>query len=138
MVANIDLGPTILELAGATIPDTMQGESFVPVMQGKGEGRTAPFFYEYFQEKYAPCIPTLLSIRTPEWKYISYPHESAEEGNFDELYHLKRDPKELKNMIHSPEAAEQLEKMQQLLEDAKKQYDHNEPPYKYESPKKKK
>ena len=134
MVANIDLGPTILELAGAEIPESMQGESFVPMMQGKAEGRTAPFFYEYFQERYAPGIPTLLSIRTPDWKYIHYPHESAEEGNFDELYHLGTDPHELKNLIHSPEAAVQLKEMKQLLEDAKKHHAYTAPPYRYEPP----
>ncbi len=134
MVANIDLGPTILELAGATIPKTMQGESFVPVMQGKAEGRTAPFFYEYFQEKYAPAIPTMLSIRAPDWKYISYPHASTEEGNFDELYHLNKDPDEIKNLIHSPEAAVQLKKMKSLLEEARERYGYTEPPYKYEPP----
>jgi N-acetylglucosamine-6-sulfatase len=134
MVANIDIGPTISELAGAEVPKTMQGESFVPVMKGEAEGRTSPFFYEYFQEKYAPAIPTMLSIRTPEWKYVSYPHESAEEGNFGELYNLRKDPKELKNMIHSPEVASQLRKMERLLENAKKQYAYTEPPYKYEAP----
>jgi len=135
MVANIDIGPTILELAGATTPETMQGESFVSVMTGDTQGRKAPFFYEYFQEKYAPGIPTILSIRTPDWKYIALPYESAEEGNIDELYHISKDPKELKNRIHSPEAAAQLKKMKQLLEDAKKQYDYTEPPYKYAPPK---
>ena len=133
LVANIDIGPTILELAGARIPKTMQGESFVPVMEGKASGRTSPFFYEYFQEKYAPGIPTILSVRTPEWKYISYPYESAENGNFDELYHLSRDPKELNNLIHSPEAAMRLEKMKKLLDDALEQYDYVAPPYKYEN-----
>jgi N-acetylglucosamine-6-sulfatase len=134
MVANIDIGPTILELAGAKIPKTMQGESFVPVMKGKANGRTSPFFYEYFQEKYAPGIPTILSVRTPEWKYVSYPYESVEEGNFGELYHLKKDPKELKNLIHVSEMAPQLKKMEYLLKKAKEQYQYNEPPYKYEVP----
>jgi len=136
MVANIDIGPTLLELAGAKTPKTMQGESFVPVMEGKAEGRTDPFLYVYFQEKYAPSFPTMLSIRTPDWKYIHFPYEDASIGNFDELYHLEKDPKELKNLIHSPEAAAQLKKMQQLLERAKVQYDYTEPPYKYEPPQK--
>jgi len=136
MVANIDIGPTLLELAGAKIPKTMQGESFVPVMERKAAGRTAPFFYEYFQEKYAPAIPTMLSIRTPEWKYIHLPYEDAADGNFDELYRLDKDSNEMHNLIHSPEAAAQLKKMQQLLEDAKAQYGYTEPPYKYEPPKK--
>jgi N-acetylglucosamine-6-sulfatase len=135
MVANIDIGPTLLELTGAEMPVTMQGESFVPVMEGKAEGRTEPFFYEYFQEKYAPGIPTMLAIRTPEWKYITYPYESAEEGNFDELYRLEKDSHEMRNLIHSPEAAPQLAAMKKLLENAKEQYDYTEPPYKYEPPK---
>lgn len=134
MLANIDIAPTILDLAGAEIPKTMQGESFVPVMEGKADGRTSPFFYEYFQEKYAPAIPTMLAIRTPEWKYIHLPYENAAEGNCDELYRLGRDPKEMHNLINSPEAAAQLKKMQQMLEDAKNRYEYTEPPYKYQPP----
>jgi arylsulfatase A-like enzyme len=112
----------------------MQGESFVPVMEGKAEGRTTPFFYVYYQEKYAPAIPTILSIRIPGWKYIHLPYEDAAIGNFDELYRLDKDPREIKNIVHSPEAAAQLKKMKQLLEDAKKRYDYTEPPYKYAPP----
>jgi len=136
MVANIDIGPTFLELAGAKIPKTMQGESFVPVMEGKAVGRTAPFFYEYFQEEYAPAIPTMLAIRTPDWKYIDYPYEDPAIGNFGELYHLAKDRKELKNLVNSPEATVQLKKMKQLLEDAKSQYGYTEPPYRYSPPEK--
>ena len=104
-------------------------------MEGKAAGRTDPFFYEYFQEKYAPSMPTMLAIRTPDWKYIHFPYEDEAVGNFDELYHLSKDPNELVNRFHSPEAAAQLKKMQKLLESARKQYDYTEPPYKYEPPK---
>jgi N-acetylglucosamine-6-sulfatase len=135
MVANIDLAPTILELAGTPISRTIQGQSFVPVMQGQQAGRTEPFLYAYYQEKYAPAIPTMQSIRTEDWKYISYPYESAAEGNFDELYHLGKDHHEMKNLVHSPEAANKLRKMQGLLEHALKKYDYREPPYRYEPPK---
>lgn len=134
LVANIDIGPTLLELAGAKTPKTMQGESFVPMMEGKAAGRTDPFFYVYFQEKYAPAIPTMLAIRTPDWKYVDYPYEDESIGNFGELYHLSKDPNEMKNMIHSPEAAVQLKKMRQLLANAMKEYEYTEPPYKYEAP----
>ncbi len=135
MVANIDLAPTILELAGVPISATIQGQSFVPVMQGQQTGRTEPFLYAYYQEKYAPAIPTMLSIRTEDWKYINYPYESAAEGNFDELYHLGKDHHEMKNLVHSPEAAPQLKKMQGLLQTALTKYDYSEPPYHYEPPK---
>ena len=33
---NIDLAPTLLELAGAAVPDTMQGRSLVPLLLGNG------------------------------------------------------------------------------------------------------
>ena len=134
LVSNIDIGPTILDLAGATVPKTMQGESFVPVMEGKADGRTSPFFYEYFQEKYAPGIPTILSIRTTKWKYVDYPYESAKEGNFGELYNLSKDPKEITNLIHSPESQVQLVEMKKLLKDALQRYEYTEPPYKYQPP----
>lgn len=136
MTASIDIAPTLLHLAGADIPETMQGESFVPILEGRTSGRTAPFFYEYFQEKYAPGIPTILAIRTPEWKYIHLPYESAEEGNFDELYHLKKDPHELRNLIHSPEATQQLQLMRRFLREAVEQYGYTDPSYRYVSPKK--
>jgi len=136
MASNIDIAPSLLQLAGATVPDTMQGKSFVPMLLGKTADRKAPFFYEYFQEKYAPGIPTMLAIRTPEWKYIHLPYESPEDGNFDELYNLKKDTFELHNLIHSPEAAEQVMLMRRLMEDAKERYGYTEPPYKYEPPKK--
>lgn len=134
LVANIDIAPTFLELAGASTPSTMQGASFVPVMTGQAEGRQEPFLYAYYQEKYAPAIPTMLAIRIPGWKYISYPYESAAEGNFDELYNLGQDPHEMDNLIHSPEYAGQLVKMQKMLQKALKKYDYTEPPYKYVAP----
>jgi N-acetylglucosamine-6-sulfatase len=136
MAANIDLAPTLLELAGAEIPASVQGESFVPMLDGRSAGRSDPFFYQYCQEEYAPGIPTILAIRTPEWKYISYPHESAEDGNFDELYHLAADPHELKNLIHSPEAAARLLQMRNLLEQAKQKTGYTEPLYQYSPPQK--
>ena len=94
------------------------------------EGRF-PFFYEYFQEEFAPGIPTILAVRTPEWKYIHLPHESAKTGNFDELYNIKKDPHELRNLIFSPETVQQVEWMQRLLKQAQKRYGYTEPPYRY-------
>ncbi|HBE03773.1 MAG TPA: hypothetical protein DC049_15065 [Spirochaetia bacterium] len=131
MAANIDIGPSLLEMAGIQTPASMQGESFVPLFKNKIKDRKSPFFYEYFQEKYAPGIPTILSVRTPEWKYIHFPFESVKEGNFDELYNLKIDPHELHNLVHSPESKTQLNYMKKLLEKAKKQYAYTDPPYCY-------
>lgn len=134
MAANIDIAPTLLDLAGVSIPESMQGESLIPVLTGESDKHRGFFFYEYFQERYAPGIPTTLAIRTEEWKLITYPYESAEDGNFDELYHLSKDPHEMHNLIHSPEFAPKLAELQQLLEAAKEKFDYKEPDYFYTSP----
>lgn len=74
------------------------------------------------------------------WKTTRKPMESLRSlgakpiERLAELYRLDKDPHEMKNLIHSPEAAAQLTKMQQLLENAKEQYGYTPPPYQYEPP----
>ena len=50
LVQNLDFAPTILELAGAEIPDRMQGRSIVSLLRGEqpGEWRDA-VYYQYFE-----------------------------------------------------------------------------------------
>ncbi len=120
LIANIDIGPTLIELAGGKVPSSMQGQSFLPVLRGEtgATGRDS-LFYQYFLEEYAPGIATTLALRTPEWKYIEYPVASVDPKNFNELYDLKNDPLELKNLINHPEYRERRDKLKSELEAAK-------------------
>jgi arylsulfatase A-like enzyme len=43
-VRNIDIAPTLLDLAGLPIPDDFEGESLRPLMTGAGEGLDRPSF----------------------------------------------------------------------------------------------
>ena len=52
LVLNIDLAPTILELASVQIPSEMQGKSWLPCLQGTDIRKH--FIYEYFQESHFP------------------------------------------------------------------------------------
>src|SRR5262249_43927778 len=72
LVLNLDIAPTILDLAGEKIPDSMQGRTWRRLFQSDvATGRDA-FFYEYFYERpYA--IPTVLAVRTHDAKLIKYP-----------------------------------------------------------------
>ncbi len=134
LASNIDIGPTLLDMTSAPIPDSMQGQSFVPLLAGKEPEEETPFFYVYDQEEYAPGIPSIRAIRTSEWKYIQFPYESADQGNHDELYHLKEDPYEMNNLIHAPEAETRLAHMKALLKEAMEKYKYTEPPYHYAPP----
>lgn len=117
MVLNIDVAPTLLDLAGISPPDVMQGMSFRPLLEGQRVDWRDSWLYEYFQEGWLPGIPTMFGVRTERWKYITCP----EIEDIDELYDLRRDPHEMTNLAQDPEHAEQLaemrEELQRLLEE---------------------
>lgn len=122
MVLNIDVVPTILDLAGVKVPAQVQGRSLEPILAGgKPEWRKS-FLFEYFQEAWLPRIPTLVGVRTTEWKYVRYPTIKA----VDELYDLAKDPYEMHNLANDPAAKEQLAKMRAELERLMKETGYRE------------
>jgi len=112
LVLNIDVAPTLLDLAGVESVIPMHGESFVPLLKDNNASWRKAFLAEYFLEKVARRTPTWKAIRTQDWKYIRY---SKYEG-MDELYNLKADPKELKNLVNHPEHETRLKEMKGQLE----------------------
>ena len=111
MALNIDVAPTVLQLAGATVPKDVHGKSLVPIFEGKlGLWRGAALF-EYFMEERFPRVPSWRALRTDRWKYIHYP----DVADADELYDLQTDPYEMKNLIADPRAADQLLSMKTAL-----------------------
>jgi len=92
---NIDIAPTLLELADAPIPKAIQGRSLLPLFKDARSTWRKSFLTEYFAEKGFPRTPSWQAARTDRWKYIHY---STLDG-MDELYDLKADPYELKNLI---------------------------------------
>ena len=111
---NIDLAPTLLELAGVAVPSTMQGQSLVPLLIGKHPAWRNSFLIEYYSDKVFPRMAQMgyKAVRNERWKYIHY----LELEGMDELYDLKTDPYEMKNLIHQPEAAKALARMKREME----------------------
>jgi len=95
MILNIDLAPTLLELAGITKPAQMQGQSFLPLLQNKKVSWRNKIFYEYYWEQAFPQTPTTFAVRSNQYKYITC------NGVWDinELYDLENDPNEMNNLI---------------------------------------
>jgi N-acetylglucosamine-6-sulfatase len=108
LVQNIDIAPTILELAGLAKPNQMDGASFWPILKGD---KTFPWrdkiFYEYYWEYAYPQTPTVHAVRTDRYKFIRY------HGIWDtnELYDLQEDPWEMNNLIESPDHQEMIHQM---------------------------
>ena len=88
MALNLDLAPTILDLAGVAVPADMQGRSLARLLRGESYVLRDSFLYEYDTESAFPVIPTSAAIRTQTRKYVTYPGLPAE----DELYDLAADP----------------------------------------------
>jgi arylsulfatase A-like enzyme len=113
MVRNIDLAPTILELAGARGPANMDGRSVLPLLRGERATWATELLYEYYWEDAFPHTPTVFALRDERYKYIYY------HGVWDiaELYDLRTDPDERHNLIGVPAQAERVTAMRNRLFD---------------------
>jgi arylsulfatase A-like enzyme len=116
MVLNLDITPTILELAGTDIPDTMQGKSLMPLIKGQNPKWRTDFYYEHLLD-YKP-IPKSEAVRTKRYKYIRY---FEQQPVYEELYDLKNDPYEIKNLVHDPDYKHILRSLQNRCDQLSKE-----------------
>jgi N-acetylglucosamine-6-sulfatase len=107
LVANIDLAPTILQLAGATAGKTVDGRSLLPFAHNPALRTARAILHETGGQKYVgPAeqdertnvrrpmkrILTYQAVRTARWLYVRW-HDGARE-----LYDLENDPDELRSL----------------------------------------
>lgn len=113
LIRNIDVAPTILELAGAEIPENMNGRSFLPVLRGETASGDNELLYEYYWEYAFPHTPTVFALREDRYKFIFY------HGVWDinELYDLQTDPREMHNLIRVPAYQQRVREMRERLWD---------------------
>jgi N-acetylglucosamine-6-sulfatase len=112
IVANIDVAPTLLEVAGLKPLDQMDGKSFWPLAKGEGSPNWRQYLlYEYYWERNYPQTPTNHAVIGEDYKYIRY-HGVWDQ---DELYHTKSDPKERKNLFNDPAQESRIEEMNKAL-----------------------
>jgi cysteine-rich repeat protein len=92
MVLNIDIAPTLLELAGVPIPPDIEGRSLARVLAGVDEEWRSDVLLEY---EGGLLVGPYAGLRTASWKYIS-----RGPGRLRELYDLVADPHELVNLLY--------------------------------------
>lgn len=100
MVQSIDVAPTLLTLAGAKIPKTMDGLSLTPLFSGKPATWRKSIYVEYYTDIVFPRTYKMGydAVRTERYKYIQY----RDLEGMDELYDLEQDPYELNNLLQKP------------------------------------
>ena len=102
-VLTLDMAPSLLELCGAAPLPEVHGKSWVKLVREGDKSWRKAWFYEYNYEKQFPYTPNIRGIRTDSWKYIHYPPgDESEDKHMAELYDLKNDPSESKNLISDP------------------------------------
>ena len=135
MISNIDLLPTLLDVVGTESPQTIEGKSFLPIL----EDPKLPFRQEIFTEKnFHEIYDTLRSVRTQKYKYIknfekfdkSYQIPIDIERGLsgqglkdkikmkrteEEFYDLKEDPLELNNLAYNLSYNDVLLELRQKL-----------------------
>lgn len=98
MALNLDIAPTLLELAGVAVPPNMQGRSLVPLAQGTPVSWRKDWLYEYYEYPGNQQVRPNRGVRTERYKLIHYylPPEEFE------LYDLQNDPDERNNLYNDP------------------------------------
>lgn len=108
LIANIDLTPTIADIAGTPAPH-VEGKSILPLLRNPNAAWREAFLIEHYAEAKNQRIPTYCAVRTDRYKYVDYMWGG------DELYDLGRDPHEMQNRIDDPSMHGVLSQMRKKL-----------------------
>ena len=118
---NVDIAPTLLDLAGIDIPEDMQGTSMKGILTGdkdavKNWDNTA--YYQYFEYPKWHKVQPHYGLRTERYKLIHFYY------NVDlwEFYDLEKDPMEMHNAIADPEYAQIIDSLKVELRARQKEY----------------
>ena len=120
-VQNIDYAPTILDLAGLPIPEDIQGESFLPLLNGKTpKDWRRSLYYHYYEYPAEHSVRRHYGVRTERYSLMHFYNDIDEW----ELFDLQEDPMQLHNLYGEPgrealteELKKELERLQILYDD---------------------
>jgi len=98
MVETTEIFPTILDFLNVRQPPRIHGKSLLPLMAGEVESIRDYAYMGYFKQTWR--------VSDKEWNFIL----DLRKGKSNELYNLKDDPGEQKNLIsENPDKAMELE-----------------------------
>ncbi|MEM1451674.1 MAG: sulfatase [Planctomycetota bacterium] len=94
---NVDVAPTLLDLAGIEAPEDVQGRTLRPLLDGEEVEWRGEVLTEHLWTH--PKIPRTEGVRTDRWKYVRY----LDHPEFEEIYDLRDDPDEGRNLARAAE-----------------------------------
>jgi arylsulfatase A-like enzyme len=118
MALNVDISPTLLDLAGIPTPRTVQGCSLVPLMKAEPAAHwRTDFLYEHLFER--DNIPKSEGVRTEQFAYVRWFEQTPV---VEELYDHVADFEEVNNLIANPKFAEVRDKLRKRTTELRDQY----------------
>lgn len=110
VVGNIDIAPTLVDLAQATPRRTMDGRSLVALAQDPDVAADRAVLVENWPDGTSQVVPHYDGVRAQGWVYLEY-------GNGErELYDLRADPYQLTNRADDPALADQQAELASALD----------------------
>lgn len=117
LTQNIDFAPTLLNAAGLNVPKSVQGKSFLPLLEGKKTKWRDALYYHYYDHIGEHGVARHEGVRTDKFKLIHY-----YTTNEWELFDLEKDPQEMQNQYGNPAYADIQKKLQIRLNQLKQKY----------------
>ncbi len=105
MVYLLDIYPTLCEMVGADVPESVEGRSFVPAINDTTIGMRQTLYFGYIEMHRA--------VRDNTHKLIEY--VVGGKHNMTQLFDLENDPWELNNLAADPDHADKLAEMRKAL-----------------------
>ena len=105
-------------MAGASIPNDIQGKSLVPLMKGETpDDWRGSIYYHYYEYPSVHIVPRHNGIRRDRYKLMHF-------YQFDEweFYDLQNDPEELNNLYGNPEYSKVINSLKKQLVNLQKKY----------------
>lgn len=123
LIQNIDYAPTFLEVAGADIPETVQGRSLLPVLKAAGRAPAdwREGLYYYYSGEAVHSVAAHDGVSNGRYKLMYFPIDQSWN-----LFDLKKDPKEMKSFHDDPAYAKVLKRMKKLYLELREKYQVSE------------
>ena len=110
MALSVDLAPTMLALAGVSIPESMHGRDLTPLLRDQPISWREDWYYEHVYNTKPPRRPIVKceGVRANRWKYVRYPEI---EPPYEQLFDLNGDQREEHNLASDPAHAQTLSRL---------------------------
>ncbi len=102
----LDIYPTLCELLGVSIPESVEGRSLAPLLKDPKRTVRDSVFYVYKNVQ--------RGVRSGHWKLIKY---NVKGKQITQLFDLQRDPWEMKNLADDASHAARVDELTNLLKD---------------------